>query len=292
MFAAVDADGFTDPQQLANLIGNMPPMQYVEFDPRRTKRLRDRAVITFLVGLLGALITLVGGVYVWWLIGKRQAAEEKMREQRVLAALGKMSALMAHELRNPLAAAMGQAELLEMLLPEGRTRDKAGEINRELERLEALSQNLLEFVNSRRVDAKPSDVKGMLRDVERLARSQALEVEAEDAPEVWSFDVVTFVRAVDNIVSNALSFTPDGEKVTLRLVQDGEHLVITVRDRGPGFPDDVDVFEPFVTTRVTGTGLGMAITAEIIRAHGGTIDASNHPDGGALVTISIPGEVV
>ena len=184
---------------------------------------------------------------------------------------------------------LGQAELLEMLLPEGRTRDKAGEISKELERLEALSQNLLAFVNSRRVDAQPSEVAGLIKDVVRLANNPNLEIDDARAPKVWSFDPITLVRAVDNVVSNALSFTPEGEHVDMVIAQEGGDLVITVRDRGPGLPGDVDVFEPFVTTRITGTGLGLAISSEILKAHGGSLTAANHPGGGAVFTFVVPG---
>ena len=264
------------------------PMQILELVPVKTLELRRRARNRALAGLLGALATMLGGVFLWRLIGRRQEAQRRIEEQRVLAALGQMSALLAHELRNPLAAAMGQAELLEMLLPEGRTRDKAGEINKELERLEALSQNLLAFVNSRRVDALPSQVDGMVKDVVRLANNPNLAIDDARAPKVWSFDPITLVRAVDNVVSNALSFTPEGECVDMQVVERDGDLVITVRDRGPGLPEGVDVFEPFVTTRVTGTGLGLAISSEILKAHGGSLTAQNHPDGGAVFTFVVP----
>jgi len=94
---------------------------------------------------------------------------------------------------------------------------------------------------------------------------------------------------VDNLVSNALSFTPADGKVYLRLWKEDERLHISVRDEGPGFPADMDdMFEPFVTTRIKGTGLGMAIAAEVVRAHGGEITAQNHPDGGAFIQLWVP----
>ncbi len=211
-----------------------------------------------------------------------------MQEKRIFAALGKMSALLAHELRNPLAAAMGQAQLLEELLPEGRHKERAEAIGHELERLEELTHNLLEFINSRRVDRQLHDTSALLQDIENLVRSPQLRIHTEHMPETWTYDSVTLVRAVNNILHNALSFTPEEGFVDLTFSMSGGQLSITVQDQGPGFPENIDVFEPFVTTRIHGAGLGLSISQEIVRAHGGHIEARNHEDGGALVTLTLP----
>lgn len=265
--------------------------QIVEFTPRDTLGMRSQANFTFWFELLGALLTLVGGTSIWWLIDRRSKAQKEVQEQKTLATLGKMSAVISHELRNPLAAAMGQAELLEMLVEgDERAYQKAGQIKYELGRLETLSENLLNFINFRRIKRIMRPCALIVHDIRLLARDERLIIDHAEMPEDWNYDDVTLIRAIDNIVSNALSFTPDGETVLLTIRQEGDHLVFTVRDRGPGFPEGVDVFEPFVTTRIKGTGLGMAVASEVIRAHEGVILANNHPDGGAFVYMSIPSE--
>ena len=276
-------------EELHQIIDRFPPVQIVEMEPKATLAMRNRTVAILAVGILGALVTLLGALYIWWLIGKKQRAEKEAEEKRMLATLGKMSAVISHELRNPLAGAKGQVELLEMVLYEEKHIERAARIRGELERLEELSETLLSFVNSRRIQPDLYPCKQLVEDLKSLARDRRLEVDVSEMPAEWRYDAITLVRAVDNLVSNALSFTPEDGKVFLRLWKEEERLHISVRDEGPGFPADMDdMFEPFVTTRIKGTGLGMAIAAEVVRAHGGDIDARNHHDGGALVSLWIP----
>ena len=269
----------------------MPPIEIIQFVPERTLVLRSKALSLLALGLLGAFLTIAGGGAIWWLIERKEKAEREAEEKRMLATLGKMSAVISHELRNPLAGAKGQIELLEMMLYEDKPLEKAQQAKSELERLEELSNTLLSFVNSRRIEPAMYECAQLVEDLKSLARDRRLEVDASEMPTEWRYDAITLVRAVDNLVSNALSFTPEDGKVFLRLWKEEERLHISVRDEGPGFPADMDdMFEPFVTTRIKGTGLGMAIAAEVVRAHGGDIDARNHPDGGALVSLWIPSD--
>ena len=180
---------------------------------------------------------------------------------------------------------MGQTELLEVILEDERALAKAGEVRSELERLEQLTHKLLQFVNSRRVEKTACAVAALLEQIQKLARSQKLVIEHAELPERWDYDEVTLLRAVDNVVSNACSF---GEHVVLKVEASAAALTMTVSDDGPGFAQGVDVFAPFVTTRLQGTGLGLSIAAEIVRAHGGVITAQNRPGGGAQVCIRLP----
>ena len=285
---SIPLDQLTD-QELHQIIDGFPPIQAVEMEPKTTLAMRNRTLAILAVGILGALVTLLGAIYIWWLIGKKQRAEREAEEKRMLATLGKMSAVISHELRNPLAGARGQIELLEMMLYDDKHVERAGRIRGELERLEELSETLLSFVNSRRIEPAVYECSQLVNDLKSLARDKRLEVDTSQMPAEWRYDAITLVRAVDNLVSNALSFTPADGKVYLRLWKKDERLHISVRDEGPGFPADMDdMFEPFVTTRIKGTGLGMAIAAEVVRAHGGEITAQNHPDGGAFLQLWIP----
>jgi signal transduction histidine kinase len=98
------------------------------------------------------------------------------------------------------------------------------------------------------------------------------------------------LRAVHNLVQNALQATAGDEPVTLRVAQEGTMVHIEVRDRGPGVSvgDEGKIFEPFVTTRVRGTGLGLPVARRIAEQHRGTLGFRNAADGGAVFTLSLP----
>lgn len=207
-------------------------------------------------------------------------------EKDLFTEMSKMSGLLAHELRNPLAAAMGQAELLQTVLPAGQVRDKIDSILSELERLHRLSEALLTFIQSRRIERVESGCAPLVMELARL--DARLIVHHEQMPARWHFDTTMLFCAVKNVVVNALSFTGEDGRVELTIVQEDDDMCIEVRDFGQGLPKDIDIFEPFVTTRFQGAGLGMAIAAEIVQAHGGLIQAQDHPGGGAIVRIVIP----
>jgi len=97
-------------------------------------------------------------------------------------------------------------------------------------------------------------------------------------------------RALANVLRNAVQASPPGARVEASVSRERDRRVFTVRDHGPGFlPGQIaQLFDPFYTTRATGTGLGLAVAQRMVRLHGGTIRAENVPDGGARVRISIP----
>jgi signal transduction histidine kinase len=96
-------------------------------------------------------------------------------------------------------------------------------------------------------------------------------------------------RVLTNLLRNAVQAQGEStEPITLHVLQRDGALCFAVRDHGPGFAPDVDVFAPFVTTKATGTGLGLTVSRQIVQAHGGRIVALSHPEGGALVEVYIP----
>jgi two-component system sensor histidine kinase HydH len=93
-----------------------------------------------------------------------------------------------------------------------------------------------------------------------------------------------------NLLDNALAVTPDDRKVRASVLEDGRDLVFSVRDHGPGVPESerVRIFEPFHTTKVRGTGLGLAVARRIVELHGGSIEVDDAPGGGALFRVRLP----
>ena len=273
--------------------GKSPPVVGVEFIPYQTRSNIERADYRRSLAPLfgGLLLFLTGALY--WLIGHRERLQEELHKKRLLAMLGEMSAVISHELRNPLAAAMGQAELLEAYLDEeSRAYDKARRINHELERLETLANDLLNFVNSGRINLEEIELSPILDIILHTLRDPRIEVElADNLPEKITCDAGMLGRAIENVLDNALKVTSEDQSiVTMKIfVRKDDHLHILIEDEGPGLPEGVELFKPFVTTREKGTGLGLAIASEIISAHGGTIAAMNRADrSGARFLIRVP----
>ena len=265
----------------------------IEFEPQNTSQLQSRLNWTLALGIIGLAFMILGVFYAWWLIGHRERLQEELHKKRLLAMLGEMSAVISHELRNPLAAAMGQAELLEAYLDEeSRAYDKARRINHELERLETLANDLLNFVNSGRINLEEIELSPILDIILHTLRDPRIEVElADNLPEKITCDAGMLGRAIENVLDNALKVTSEDQSiVTMKIfVRKDDHLHILIEDEGPGLPEGVELFKPFVTTREKGTGLGLAIASEIISAHGGTIAAMNRADrSGARFLIRVP----
>ncbi len=264
----------------------------IEFEPQNTSQLQSRLNWTLALGIIGLAFMILGVFYAWWLIGHRERLQEELHKKRLLAMLGEMSAVISHELRNPLAAAMGQAELLEAYLDEeSRAYDKARRINHELERLETLANDLLNFVNSGRVVLEEVDFQQTFTVIFQALENARLHVHYKGVmPLRIVCDPRMLGRAIDNIIDNALIISePNQGMVDVTCSISHGQLHVLIEDEGPGLPEGVELFKPFVTTREKGTGLGLAIASEIISAHGGTIAAMNRTDrSGARFLVRVP----
>ena len=118
----------------------------------------------------------------------------------------------------------------------------------------------------------------------------AFDVHAEGTPHVWPLDERRMRQALTNVLRNARQATPEGTRPEVAAGRSNGSLVFTVRDYGAGLApgDEQKIFNPFFTTRTTGTGLGLAVALRVAEMHGGTITAGNHPSGGAVFRIVIP----
>jgi len=269
-----------------------PQLLVVEFEPPVLEKLRgDLGRISVVAAAAGAV--LLAFAIAWSRSASRLAAIERQasREQR-LVALGSMSSVMAHELRNPLTSLKGHAQLLvEDLDGDGdaKKRAKAERVVAEAERLESLTSALLDFVRDGPVDVAriaPSEL--VARSLEHLP-SKRVQVDLEGAPDALLVDGTRLARAVHNLVDNALQANDDGD-IDLKVARSGGDVIITVRDRGPGLPPSSPIFEPFITTRVRGTGLGLPVARRIAEQHGGTLVGANHPSGGAIFELRFPAD--
>lgn len=199
--------------------GEGPPMRLVlEYEPRLALDLQHRArrdLIASLAVAAGLLMT----AWVFHRLRRRaQQAEEGLAEQRHLAALGELSAVLAHEIRNPLASLKGHAQLLEeQLADDPRRYAKAHRVVDEAVRLERLTNSLLDFTRADRLTpglAAPAEV---ARRAAELTEPGRVVVDASGAPERWSFDAMRIEQALVNLVGNALQASAPPAKVELKV---------------------------------------------------------------------------
>jgi two-component system sensor histidine kinase HydH len=274
----------------------------IEVEPVQANHLREAASLTLAVGAL-ATAALLGVAFVLIRREARRQADARARErERRLASLGEMSAVLAHEIKNPLASLKGNAQLLARMLPGGdKPSTKAERIVDEAVRLEQLTNDLLQFVRTGTIHRAAVDPTALVRDAvasvapderggdERgdAAGSTSVTVDASRAPASWSLDAGRIRQAVINLVDNAIAAGPP---VTITVGRERGRLVIEVADRGPGVTeDDRDkIFEPFFTGKTQGTGLGLAIVRRVVELHGGTIAVHPNPGGGARFRAELP----
>ncbi len=226
------------------------------------------------------------------------ALQRQMQMKESLAALGELSAGIAHEFKNSLATISGYAQ---MIRSESQG-DAAENAQRIIQQTRELAHVVTEFLKFARPQELANEEVAVGQLVERVTSElrdslPQAEIVSEGEFECVSGDEGLLRQAVLNLVRNAAEAAgerPSGAQVIVRgaVEQTGGRTVqrISVADNGPGIPpaDITKIFAPFFTTKANGTGLGLAIVQKIIVQHGGSIDARNRPEGGAEFTICLP----
>lgn len=263
-----------------------------EFEPVAAMRLVERARGLMLFGMAAAIAMLAVAFVSWNMSRRYERALRHMEDQRRLSLLGEMSAVLAHEIRNPLASLKGHAQLLvEKLPPGGLELRKAETVVREATRLEALTSDLLDFVRLGPVKRAPADPTALVQTSIEEVDPDGFELQAGAAPESWLFDADRMRQVMVNLLRNARQSSPaEAPPPVVTLSASAGRLIIEVRDHGAGLPagDEQHIFDPFFTTRATGTGLGLAVARRIVEHHGGKLSAANHPKGGAVFRVELP----
>jgi len=272
--------------------GLRPPLFFVEFEPQLERRMLADARVQAVVAVLSALALVLGAWVYRRLSARVEATEAELGRQRQLAALGEMSAVLAHEIKNPLAAVKGHAQLLAEQVPGDDKRRKG--VDRVLEgvlRLESIVLQLLDFARSGVLRPEPTSPAALLREATDEVAPGRFAISTDGAPQSASLDAGLMRRALVNVLRNALQASPDDSLIDASVRRVASTLVFAVRDHGPGIPETERerVFEPFVTTRIQGAGLGLAVVRRVVALHGGEVRVEDAPGGGALVSIVIPG---
>jgi PAS domain S-box-containing protein len=218
--------------------------------------------------------------------------QEQARLRDSLAAVGKLSAGIAHELRNALGTILGYARMLEKT-EDPRVRGPAKEILKEVDTVRATVDEFLLYARPPEPSRAPVDVEEVIRACAEAA-DPALEVEVEGEFGEVTGDEALLKRAFDNLLRNSAEATEPGRRVHVRVrgrpAAGGRVLQIDMDDDGPGIPAELreQVFAPFFTTRDRGTGLGLALVQRTIVELGGTIEAGQGTRGGAQFRIRLP----
>jgi signal transduction histidine kinase len=220
-------------------------------------------------------------------LDEASALGTKLAHAERLAALGRIAAGVAHEIRNPIAAMRLKAENALAHSPE-RQRDALELILGQIDRLNELCESLLSLARPLRLEAREVAVQDWL--AERLgafkerASAAGIQLRSSSALGIATFDPIQLGRALDNVIINALQHTPAGGHIDISVSRVDDKLRVTVSDTGAGIPASLrdSLFEPFASGRTGGTGLGLAIAREIVEAHDGAIRVAPSATGATM----------
>ena len=237
-------------------------------------------------------------------VTERRALEKRAADAEALSAMGELAMNLAHEIRNPLNAAVLQLHLLnrnlDRLEAEEPTRvalkDRVRIVGDEIGRLNRLLTEFLELARPRGIAREPVHLPKLVDEVldleEESAKGRGIEIVRQISSEgcVAIGDREKLKQVTINIVVNALEAMKQGGKLTASVRPAGESVVMTFEDNGPGIEAVVlaNVFDPFFTTKEAGTGLGLSIVRKIVDQHGGDVVIESEMGRGARVTVSIP----
>jgi PAS domain S-box-containing protein len=228
-------------------------------------------------------------------ITARKAAEERLAQQAALARLGQMAAVVAHEVRNPLAGIKGAVQVLMSRRASGDS-DIAvmRDIVARIDVLNALIEDLMMFARPRPPRLSPVSVRHLLDEAVTMLRrdpvGSSLEIQIEGDDGRISVDPDLIRATVLNLLLNAAQAMNGQGRIHLRSEQRDGTWTIEVRDAGPGIPAELrrEVLEPFFTTKARGGGLGLPIAKRVAELHGGTLTLACPESGGTCVTVRLP----
>lgn len=248
------------------------------------------------------------------MVGAIATMREQMLSSDRLATIGKMAAHVTHEIRNPLSSMALNVELLEDELPPGKSeaRSLVSAVQRELARLTELTEQYLSIARHRQAKMEVEDIACVIADAVQFLRRDLLRRRIEvvecypEGPVHVLLDEMWLRQALFNLLRNADEAMPEGGRVIVtveRTSADTSALElpstreppapvvrVTIEDEGKGIESSMadSLFEPFVTTKLTGTGLGLAVTKQIVEAHGGRITCESRSPSGAKFVLEFP----
>jgi signal transduction histidine kinase len=228
-------------------------------------------------------------------ITDRKRSEERLREQESLARLGQMAAVVAHEVKNPIAGIRGALQVIASRMPaESRDKPVVGDIIDRLDSLNGIVQDLLVFARPRPPRSEPVELRSLIGSTADLLRRDpallGLSVDISGNGAVVAADAEQLRLVFHNVLMNAAQAMGGLGTISVVIHPSDGAWRVSIADHGPGIAPDVreKMFEPFFTTKHRGTGLGLPIARRIIEAHGGLIEIDTSAKGGTVVHISLP----
>jgi signal transduction histidine kinase len=232
---------------------------------------------------------------------EQKAIEDQTEILAQRAILGEVTAILAHEVRNPINNISTGVQLVASRLGKDHPQHESlGRLKNECDRLNQLLSDVLFFARPLELKMEPLDLADLMERF--LARwsprfnQSNINCHTNFAPDLprASTDPRTFEQVILNLVTNALQAMPDGGTISVSLAEtttnQGQMVELKIADTGPGIPANIRerIFDPFFTTKKEGTGLGLAISRRILTAHKGTIGVESYPDAGTVFTIQVP----
>lgn len=228
-----------------------------------------------------------------------RAAEASLRRSERLAALGQLTAGLAHELRNPLGTIKASAEMLTKETARSRPEvmaEMAGYISSEVDRVSGLISRFLDFAKPLQIHPAKVNLRDLSEALSRqnaeLARSRNVTLSIHVPSISFFFDPDLLLLAISNLIQNALQASSPGQEVAVDAENSTGSVLISVIDHGEGIqPQHLEnIFNPFFTTKPQGIGLGLAIVSKIVDEHGGKISVRSQPGNGTVFSIQLPRE--
>lgn len=240
----------------------------------------------------------VGSLYMIRDLGEVRHLQEEIRRKEKLAAVGGLAAGVAHEIRNPLSSIKGLASFFKNKYgQQPEDREAADIMVREVERLNRVISELLDFARPSRLNPRPTDLNEVLAHSVRLidqdaqAKGIGIRLSPQEGLPLALVDPDRLGQCLINLYLNSIQAMDPGGVLSVRsILQDPKQLAIEVEDTGHGIdPEDVGkIFDPYFTTKSSGTGLGLAVVHKIIESHQGDIKVRSTPEKGTLFTLILP----
>lgn len=215
---------------------------------------------------------------------RRQVDETtgELLKSEKLAVIGELASRMAHDLRNPLSTIKNVVEIIESK-PRMKIEEKLmfyGKLRRAIERMSHQVDDVLGFVRETELYLEPNSIYDLIRSAkDGLIIPNDVTINIEESDARITCDARKMEAVFINLMMNAIQATDTVGTVNVRIIDNGDDVMVAIEDSGPGIPPDIlpKIFDPLFTTKQTGTGLGLSICKNIVEQHGGSITVKNHP---------------
>jgi len=231
------------------------------------------------------------------LLDRVRRQERALHQAEKLSELGEIASQVAHETLNPLAGVKGMLQALRRTtVPPTRLSAELSDMERELARVEGIVRRLMRYARPLEPRMRSVAVGTLLDESARVAgrtpgaSGRTIVVDPSPGGVAWVLDPELITQVLVNLLVNACEASSQGGTVRVRAAVDGEQLVLEVHDHGTGVAsaDRDRLFHPFFTTKPAGNGLGLAVSRNIVREHGGVITARPAPGGGSIFSVLLP----